>query len=79
MTEEFPPYGAEVAFTGDAVDESGVPYTVTYSVTLITEQSLVLVAGADADTGSASAVLVLSGDDVVELEFAAMLTSGGGP
>ena len=63
-------------------DDAGVPYTVTYSVTLITEHSLVLDMGIKGgSTGSGtSAVLVLSGGAVVVLsEMAAALTSGGGP
>lgn len=44
VTEEFHPYGAEVKLLGDDVDEL-VPYTVTYSVILITEHALVLVIG----------------------------------
>ena len=63
-----------MAFSGDD-DETAVPYTVTYSVILITEHALVLVTGAS--TGSTSTVVALSGDDVVESGSAAMLTSGG--
>lgn len=59
--EEFHPYGAEVAFKGDPADEAPVPYTVTYSVILITEHAL-----------------VLSGDNVVESDIEAAVTSGGG-
>lgn len=60
-----------MVFSGDD-DETGVPYTVTYSVILITEHARVLVRGGS--TGLTSTVVVLSGDDVVESGSAAMLT-----
>lgn len=77
VTEEFHPYGAEVKFPGDFVGEL-VPYTVTYSVILITEQALVV--GRGGSRGSTMTVVVLSGV-VVDVSTAAAVTvsEGGGP
>lgn len=78
MVEEFHPYGgAEVRFAGDDVGEL-VPYTVTYSVILITEHALVVV-GRGGSKGSTMTVVVVS-RVVVDVSTAAALTSsGGGP
>lgn len=64
-------------FPGDFVDE-GVPYTVMYSVILITEQALVVV-GMGGSKGSTMAVAVLSGDDVDSSIEAALTSPSGGP
>lgn len=61
-------------FTGSAVSEL-VPYTVTYSVILITEHALVVGRGA----GTGSTMLVLSGDAVDVSTVATVTSSGGGP
>lgn len=63
-------------FPGDDVDE-GVPYTVMYSVILITEHALVVEMGGS--KGSTVTVAVLSGDDVDSSIEAAVTSSGGGP
>lgn len=81
VVDEFNPYGAEVKFPGDAVSVGGGPvlYTVTYSVTLITEHALVVEEIGIGSRGSTMTMDVLSGAVVVVSVTAATLTSSGGP
>lgn len=64
-------------FDGDDADEL-VPYTVTYSVILITEHALEVV-GMGGSRGSTLMTLVLSGGPVDVSAAGATLSSGGGP
>lgn len=63
-------------FPGDDVAEL-VPYTVTYSVILITEHALVVLMGGR--TGSTMTMLVLPGGAVLVSIAATLTSSGGGP